>query len=786
MIDIEAKVAPAFELVPGFIRFILDNALEEYVHTQLRISRKMNLPILKYFENIPEEQLIALSMVTSAEFLEYIAENRLREHLTKTLNDWTRDQLPNIGKGQIELDDLLLITAVRKKSLMQLLPSYTTDLDSWKKIIEELDSLFLSYDRASTSTFVRLLQEKLLEETFLSEKLSFTCPGFNYIYDIKMETQVLPAEKLFNFLGYSEEEYKGQVGFFKNLMHPDDLILSRTYLENLQRSEGNEVFSFEYRVKDKSGEYRWMRNYESIFKRDHSGLALQLIGIAFDVSKEHYFNEELKHREEQLLEAQELAQMGSYYYDFISRSSTTTPQTVAILGLRKGEKFDQFMERIHPSDKPKVEDALQQALRGEKDYECEYRCQVNGIEKIIWSRGKVVFKNGQAFSMKGTVMDVTDKHYMVQKLQRSEELYKQAQALNKIGNWTWEISKDNLQWSDELYRIYGLAPQSEKISFDRFVSFIHEDDREKRLEHLQNQMNIYGVSEYIFKIVAANGEIKVLYGQSEVLRDEQGIPYKIIGTCQDVSKQKELENTLFQKTVQLESTNQSLEQFAYICSHDLREPLRKISVLSDRLQGLVADRLDEKETKILDKIMNASMRLQHMINDILSVSGIDRDEKIEKVELKEVLNESLQTIDIDHSQVTIEVGDLPAASVNPIQFRQLFMNLVTNAVKFRKEGRPSVIRVDASSASEEQVLKLNLDKNKKYLSISIADNGIGFETSYADKIFGIFQRLHDRTRYEGNGIGLAICKKIVEHHHGGIYAVGEPGEGATFFILIPQ
>ena len=383
--------------------------------------------------------------------------------------------------------------------------------------------------------------------------------------------------------------------------------------------------------------------------------------------------------------------------------------------------------------------------------------------------------------------DLYERHLLQekQKLIQTETLYKQTQALNKLGNWSWEIKSDKLYWSDELFRIYGLEPQSEILSFRRFISFIHPDDSEKRLQQLQYQLSHPGSSEYFFRIISADGKQKILYGQNEVLCDEQGIPSKITGTCQDVTKQKELEISLYQKTVQLEKSNESLQQFAYICSHDLKEPLRKISILGDRLGMLIKDRLDEQSATILGKITGTSMRLHRMIDDVLSISSISSVTNFTNQSLSGILDEVLQNIGLEQHLVKIEYRNLPRLTINGAQFRQLFQNLVINSIKFRKEGTDPHILIQQEYPTQEQIEKAGLDESLKYTCIRYQDNGIGFDPVYSEKIFGMFQRLHSQSSYEGTGIGLSICKRIVENHHGRIYAESKPGEGASFFILIP-
>ena len=515
-----------------------------------------------------------------------------------------------------------------------------------------------------------------------------------------------------------------------------------------------------------------------------------LLNHELDILFEHcrkFCFEKLLQREQDFLEAQDLAQLGSFTWDVQNNQITNTSQAARILGVEPEENLQAVLNRIHPSDKLKFLDALNKARNNKSIFEYEYRCRVGGDERVIWSRGKFYYEQDTPIRMKGILMDVTDKVHTLQKLQRSEELYKQAQELNKLGNWSWEIQKDRLNWSDELYRIYGLEPQAEKVNFERFVQFIHPEDRQKRIQDLQDQLASGSHKEYYFRIVAADGKTKILHGQSEVLVDDADVPYKLIGTCQDVTEQKELENDLLLKTNQLEKSNDSLREFAYICSHDLKEPLRKISVMGDRLRHLNEQKLDAQSLEMLDKMIRNAGKLQHMIDDILSVSGINAVKSYSEINLATILREVQSTLEdrLEEYQARLIFDELPTLNINASQFRQLFINLILNSLKFSKPTVAPEIRISCSMASEDELKQLNLPGLPHY-RISIKDNGIGFEPQYAEKIFSMFQRLHERTDVEGTGIGLSICRRIANHHNGQIIAHGVPGEGAEFILYLPE
>jgi signal transduction histidine kinase len=271
------------------------------------------------------------------------------------------------------------------------------------------------------------------------------------------------------------------------------------------------------------------------------------------------------------------------------------------------------------------------------------------------------------------------------------------------------------------------------------------------------------------------------------LTDDGDRPSQMVGAALDISKRKDMEKALLQNSFLLQQSNASLEEFAYVASHDLKEPLRKISTFGDRLAATQADKLGNDGRIYLSKIIDASQRMQTMISDLLSISLISGDKSYEPYSLQQVLEETLQTLEFKIEQKNAQVvsDGLPVARIVASQFRQLFQNLISNSLKFVADGVRPQITISHCYIAPAEVTGLSLNAADRYLKIQLTDNGIGFENEFAGKIFLIFQRLHGRSEYEGSGIGLAICKKIVEHHGGIIYATGTPGAGAQFTIILP-
>ena len=239
----------------------------------------------------------------------------------------------------------------------------------------------------------------------------------------------------------------------------------------------------------------------------------------------------------------------------------------------------------------------------------------------------------------------------------------------------------------------------------------------------------------------------------------------------------------------LERSNLELEQFAYVASHDLQEPLRKIQTFSAILMDRFSDHLDGKEITYLHKICASASRMSELMKDLLDYARLSANQTLfKKVDLNHVLKQVLDDFEVLIAQknIIVEAQTLPVIECVPFQMNQLFYNLIGNAIKFTKKRLPGYIKIGVRFLAEAEVAANNrLQKDNSYFEISFQDNGIGFSQEYAERIFTIFQRLNDRSSYGGYGIGLALCRKIVENHKGLIYATGEENEGATFLVTLP-
>lgn len=1315
--------------LPSFAGYLLKNHLREYSEKMLQFSRELNLPLLKSIERLSNEQLITLFMESSKDFLTYLFQNRAEEQIEASMIKWIKNQLPLIDQKDVGAEDITLITLIRKKTFLYFITDYCKTVTEIVSLVQEIDLFLTRSETESTNTYIDLLRTRIKEQSYLNEKITNTAPGIIYLFNFTTYSVSFINQTAEEFFGLSKEDFD-KLGnkALEMLVHPEDLQKSADILREIAQSKEDDTWAFEYRLKNHQGEYIWMNNTISIFKRNHDDMPVEIIGNMINIQKEKEINEQLKQREQELSkseelykQAQSLSHIGHYalnlstkeiyltdefkricdldmersvfhYGEMISMRHPEDLEMVdkimknafenhnpfdfdfriitkkgnekrvhAIGEIMKGDEkapfqlvgtFQDVTERFeileqlrksdarhkqaealthigsyiwhldtgvlewsdemfriygmeptqdstilsdsirkfnHPDDVEHVNNIITQSINEKKPHDFYYRIILDdGTNKILHARGDLMLEKEKVIQWIGTAEDVTEKQNLIRQLRQSESMYMQAEELAGMGNWRWDVANNKLEWTDQLYKIYGLEPQSEQITIDRFLKFVHPDDRdaieesikqnfpnefldftfcivteggvEKTLRSIaqvqkneqgqiiniigteqditERQMlisrlqeseklykqaqalakmgnwamnmktNVFTWSDEMFAIYKADrgkeitinewadyihpdekeevlkyldncirtqtpydnphrivipktGAIKTLqqrgeftfnkmgeavkltgttqdvteqfltqqrlrenqtfirkiadatpsiiasynihsgqytfiseglkkllgydpkevkekgaaffadiihpddlqplmeknaialkeanhpenieqsdiiefvyrmrhidgaylwfhtygtvfdrnangnvehvlnisldvtdqyeaikrieeqehfiehiadasptvlyvydiasesfaymnkeiffvlgYTRDELLAmgsdvtanmyhpqdihllperklsdkkiaesdimlqyecrmlnragewqwflvrevvfktDERGKVLQIVGAALDISRRKEMEKTLLQNSFQLEQSNASLEEFAYVASHDLKEPLRKISTFGDRLVASQINNLTPEGKLYLNKIVDASQRMQTMINDLLSISMISGNKSFEPTSLQKILEETLQTLEykIEQKNAIIKTDTLPDINIIPSQFRQLFQNLLSNSLKFVRDGVQTIISISFSYLKPQDVAHFQLKAAEKYLKLEFSDNGIGFENEFAGKIFAIFQRLHGRSEYEGSGIGLAICKKIVEHHGGVIYASGVPEQGSTFTIILP-
>jgi len=322
-----------------------------------------------------------------------------------------------------------------------------------------------------------------------------------------------------------------------------------------------------------------------------------------------------------------------------------------------------------------------------------------------------------------------------------------------------------------------------KVTGAHILDFVSPDYREQFREHFT--LALHGSCKMEITLLVNNRSIPVYISLTSL--HPQLTTVGMIIT--DLSEKKQNEQLLRAKNLELERLNNSLEQFASIASHDLQEPLRKIKTFTSLLTQRFNDELPDKAKEFLNKIWVSSERMSLLIKDVLNFSRIVYSANMFiATDLNQILNNILQDFDmlVLEKEASIRKNDLPCLEAIPVQINQLFYNLVGNALKFSKEGRPAVITISSRMLLPEEVAKnAGLNKQLSYTEISFKDNGIGFEQRFAEQIFAIFERLNHKQQSSGTGIGLALCRKIAEQHQGRIRAESHESIGTTFYVLLP-
>ena len=372
-------------------------------------------------------------------------------------------------------------------------------------------------------------------------------------------------------------------------------------------------------------------------------------------------------------------------------------------------------------------------------------------------------------------------------LELANESNNLAEIVGEYGTWFLNLGNNKYTFSQNEFRLLGVEPNTFEASLEEFMKYIHPEDKQYVQDIATNMVTQDILVPFTYRIIRTDGQIRYLRGNGKSVINKSGDKI-LIGTTTDVTVQVEAQKLVEDRNRELETSNKELQAFNYVASHDLQEPLRKIQTFISRLIDKDLQSISPNGQQYLLKIQDSTERMRSLIDDLLQFSRTNKSEKVfENADFNELLENSKQDLAqvIETKKATITNEELPVTLAIPFQIQQLFTNLINNSLKYSKTETNPEIKITSSiiNAIDENLLPKK--DTTKYYKITFKDNGIGFDNEYAEKIFVLFNRLHNKDEYTGTGIGLSICKKIVENHKGYIFADGKLNEGATFTIFIP-
>lgn len=414
-------------------------------------------------------------------------------------------------------------------------------------------------------------------------------------------------------------------------------------------------------------------------------------------------------------------------------------------------------------------------------------------------------------------VEVTEQVRARESVLRSQKRLEMAQWVGRIGTFEWDIPHNQILWTPELEALYGLPPGGFEGHYENWARRVHPDDLQRAEDSLNEAITGGPPYNVEFRVIWPDATERWLLAKGEIIAyDAQGQPLRMIGVNIDITERKEseeqmaamnlrlqdlninLEEMVTQRTdvlnktnVELQRSNQELQDFAYVASHDLQEPLRKIQAFGNLLEEEYGQALGDGGA-YLERMRNAATRMRTLINDLLTFSRVTtKASPFSPVDLAAVTHEVIDDLGprIQAAQGTVEIGGLPTIEADPAQIYQLLQNLIANALKFQRPGVPPVVKISAIMEEEEheepEERETTENPGSQRCVLFVEDNGIGFDEKYLDRIFTVFQRLHGKSEYEGTGIGLAVVRKIVERHDGTVTAKSVIGQGTTFIVTLP-
>ncbi|MGN6646060.1 MAG: PAS domain-containing protein [Cytophaga sp.] len=616
-------------------------------------------------------------------------------------------------------------------------------------------------------------------------------------YELNLKTGAINySDRHIAIFGFSPDERPSHEELVKHV-HPDDMhIRNEAHRTSLQTGS----LSYQLRIVWNDQSIHWIQTSGKVFFDKH-GAAEKIMGTVMDITESKTAEEKIRQSNERLEIAMKAGNLGSYElnyetgevaFDDICKLHFDFPLDMHVT-------MDDIRHATHPDDRMELQLKMQHIRSNTGNYSAEYRIITKDNElRWISTSGKGIYhKDGTLIKLIGVAENITARKRDEEELSLSLSKFRLLADSMPQFVWTSDTEGNLNYFNQSVFDYTGLTPK--QVYEEGWLQIVHPDDRAVNIEKWMHSIRTGENFLYEHRFKKNTGEYRWQLSRALPQRNKAGEIQMWVGTSTDIQDQKTmaqyLEALIIERTKELKNANQELENmnqelrsFTYISSHDLQEPLRKIQTFISRIQETDSQTLSQEGAIYFERIRQAAHKMKTLINDLLTYSRTNVSDKIFETTNLNVLLQEIKTEFTDslkEKQGTLEIANLPDVQGIPFQLRQLFINLISNSIKFAKPGVPPVIKISASLLMGNDIGNPNAHENELYHQIAISDNGIGFDPEYKSKIFEVFQRLHAKTEFDGTGIGLSICNKIAQNHHGFITAHGELNKGAVFTLYLP-
>ncbi|AWW32019.1 hypothetical protein DN752_18805 [Echinicola strongylocentroti] len=519
--------------------------------------------------------------------------------------------------------------------------------------------------------------------------------------------------------------------------------------------------------------------------------------IGNDLRKQKRTLNQLEINHEIFEKAEAMAETGHWKFDPEEREITLSNNQYRLLGYEPKEispDFWFFIRHVDKKDRKQVVNVIRKVESGLSAESIDVRIfTASGQEKCLQMVIKMHVDEFGKKTVIGVNRDLTKIIASKQELQElnkkltvQNNAYNNAETIGQMGSISMDCNTGQLSASDNMFGLLGMSSAGDLSDISKFKACIHPEDQADLEGYFTCNSSATDHDWVSFRLMRDSGEYIYVSSLKKIVEESWG---KILTTVvRDITAEREAELKLKEQNAELKKINEQLSSFNHIASHDLQEPLRKIQTFISRINEDI-DQVPEDLVYYFVKIQKSAERMQQLILDLLDFSRVSRiEDEFKTVALNELVSKSINemAVAIEEKKGKVHCEKLSTIKVIPFQIIQLFTNLISNSLKYSAPDRPPEIHVSASPVNEEERAAIGRSKPEKLVKIIFEDNGIGFEQEFATTIFELFQRLHPKTSYSGTGIGLAICKKIVQIHRGEIFANSAPGKGTKFTIILPE